>query len=160
MRRFLLYVSLPIAIVIAWTQLAAAIDGWGPRFGFTGDPDQVHIGAHLHAGEIGTRTRFQPNFELGVGDRSTIGAFNMEIAYVFGEFEPSWRPYIGGGPGINFIDRDNTTGRDDTDIEGGLNFLTGIEHVISSGNRFFTEIKLGLMNEPALKWTMGFTFYR
>ena len=37
------------------------ITGWGPHFGVTMDPDQIHFGMHLHFGARGEGVRFQPN---------------------------------------------------------------------------------------------------
>ena len=132
--------------------------GWGPRLGLTSDPDQVHFGVHLDFGNFSEHVRFQPNFELGVGNDMTVGALNFEAAYRFDSRWEAWAPYVGGGVGLNFIDR-NDRFRDDVETETGLNALFGIERGLSDGDRFFTELKFGLTNSPDFKLTSGWTFY-
>jgi hypothetical protein len=132
--------------------------GWGPRVGITSGPDQVHFGTHVDFGNIAERVRFQPNFELGIGDNFTIGALNFEAAYRFADRWDQWAPYLGGGVGLNFTSNDNGRG-DEMNTGAGLNFLGGIEKGLSSGDRFFTELKLGMADSPEFKVTSGWTFY-
>ena len=129
--------------------------GWGPRVGVTIDPDQIHFGFHLNMGEFAKNVRFQPNFELGFGDDVTVAAINFEASYYFNGAWEQWTPYAGGGIGVNFTDFDE--GGSDTDL--GLNILGGIERSLSSGDRFFLELKLGLADSPDAKVTAGWTFY-
>ncbi len=137
--------------------------GWGPRVGLTLDPDQVHFGAHLDFGNFAQHVRFQPNIELGFGDHIKLVTVNFEAAYRFRENWDVWSPYLGGGLGVNFWSFDNGRGNgrgSASSTELGVNLLGGIEKGLSSGNRFFTEAKLGLVNEsPDLKLTAGWTFY-
>jgi hypothetical protein len=63
---------------------------WGLRGGATVDPDQVHVGAHINAGEFAPRVRFQPSFEVGFGNDLVVGAINLDALYTFRR--PSWRP--------------------------------------------------------------------
>ncbi len=132
--------------------------GWGPRFGVTSGPDQVHFGLHTDFGNFSDHVRFQPNFELGVGDDRTVGALNFEAAYRFSESYTSWSPYVGGGLGVNFVSSDRGF-RDGTNTDAGLNALVGIEKGLASGDRFFTETKFGLTDSPDFKLTFGWTFY-
>jgi hypothetical protein len=132
--------------------------GWGPRVGLTLDPDQVHFGAHFDFGNFAKRVRFQPNFELGIGDDFTIGAVNFEANYRFRENWDVWTPYAGGGIGVLFIDHDSHGRGDGSDTDFGLSVLGGIEKGISDGDRFFIEAKLGLIDAPDFKMTVGWTF--
>ena len=132
--------------------------GWGPRVGLTVDPDQVHFGAHIDFGNFAQRLRFQPNFELGIGDDLTVGAANFEVNYRFREQWDVWTPYLGGGVGVLFIDHDTEGIGDGSDTEFGASVLGGIEKGISGGDRFFLETKLGLVDAPDLKLTVGWTF--
>jgi hypothetical protein len=59
---------------------------------------------------------------------------------------------------MNYIDWDTGPRNNDSDTDVGMNAVAGIEWDLSSGNRLFTEMKFGLVDEPDLKWTMGFTF--
>lgn len=139
--------------LLALPTIASADFGWGPRLGVTVDPDQPHFGAHFDLGYLADQLRFQPSFELGLDDDYTLAAFNFDVAYIFGYGSSGWSPYIGGGPGLFLVDTDFG---DDT--EAGLSMLGGIEHQLSSGNRFFTELRLGVMDAPDFKWTLGWTF--
>lgn len=130
--------------------------GWGPRLGLTVDPDQVHFGAHIDAGYMADRLRFQPNFEMGIGDDLTVAAFNFDMLYLFSTRWDAWAPYLGGGPGASIVDRDGRNS--DSDLEAGLNLVGGIEKGLSSGGRFLTELRLGLIDTPEMKWTVGWTF--
>lgn len=155
------WIYLMLAAVVAWVAIAtpASAAGWGPRFGLTVDPDQVHFGAHVDAGYLADALRFQPNFELGIGDNLTVAAFNFDFLYLFSTNPGAWRPYLGGGPGANVVDWDNDRfGHDDSDLDAGLNLVGGIERNLSSGGRFLTEVRFGLTDSPDLKWTVGWTF--
>ncbi len=132
--------------------------GWGPRVGLTVNPDQVHFGAHVDFGNFAKRLRFQPNVEVGIGDNLTIIAANLELNYRFAERWDVWTPYAGGGLGVFFIDVDNERIGGGSNTEIGLSVLGGIEKGISGGDRFFIEGKLGLIDAPDFKVTVGWTF--
>lgn len=134
-------------------------NGWGPRVGLTIDPDQVHVGAHLDFGNFARRVRFQPNVEVGFGDDLMLAAFNFEAAYRFRENWDVWTPYLGGGLGLNYTKYDGPGARDDSNSDIGVNLLGGIERGLSSGSRFFTELKIGLVDSPDAKVAIGWTFY-
>lgn len=134
--------------------------GWGPRVGLTIDPDQIHFGAHLDFGNFARHVRFQPNIEMGFGDNVKLVTVNFEAAYRFRQSWDVWSPYLGGGLGVNFASFDNNGHGDDSSTDLGVNVLGGIERGLSSGNRFFAEAKLGLVDEsPDVKLTVGWTFY-
>jgi len=155
-------VSCAIVCALLFTSAGVLADevsgyrGWGPRVGVTVDPDQIHFGAHADLGQITPRLRFQPNVEVGVGDNITIIALNFEAAYRFRGKWDVWSPYAGGGIGVNFISHER--GGDNTDA--GLNGLFGIEKGTRRGDRFFIEMKLGLLDPPDLKATVGWTFFQ
>ncbi len=151
MRRFIILTGLVLVVSLAWAKSTPAA-GWGPRLGLTMDPDQVHFGAHLDAGYLADQLRFQPNFEMGFGDNMDLAAFNFDLLYLFNSDMGSWSPYLGGGPALNITDRGNS------DLDAGLNAVGGIERNLSSGGRFLTELRLGLIDTPDLKWTVGWTF--
>lgn len=134
--------------------------GWGPRLGLTFSPDQFHFGAHTDFGAFAPRVRFQPNVEVGLGDNLTLVTLNFEAAYRFRETWDVWSPYLGGGLGLNFASYDSEGLDDDTSTDLGVSVLGGIEKGLSSGDRFFVETKLGLVDEsPDVKVTVGWTFY-
>jgi hypothetical protein len=138
--------------------------GWGLRGGVTFDPDQVHVGAHVNAGELFDNGYFLPNVEIGFGDHLTLIALNPELVYRFDHRTRSrWGFYVGGGLGINITSWDDGHGRfdhnDNSDTDLGLNLLGGMLHPLASGNEFFFELKLGVADSPDAKITVGITFY-
>jgi len=134
--------------------------GWGPRIGLTANPDQFHFGAHLDFGNFARHVRFQPNIEVGVGDDLTLVTVNAEAAYRFRQTWDVWSPYLGGGLGINFASAGDHGLGDHTNSDLGVSALGGIEKILASGDRFFTEVKMGLVDEsPDFKLTFGWTFY-
>ncbi len=159
MKRILLCALFAIA---AGAATASAETAWGLRGGITFDPDQVHVGAHMLAGELFEDGYFLPNVEVGFGDHMTIIAVNPELVYKFTKRSSTpWGFYIGGGLGINFVswDDDYFYSEHDSDTDLGLNILGGMSRKLSDGNDFFVELKLGLSDSPDGKITAGFTFY-
>lgn len=149
--------------IAACAGTASAETAWGLRGGITFDPDQVHVGAHMLAGELFENGYFLPNVEIGFGDNLTIIALNPELVYKFTNRNTTpWGFYIGGGLGINFVNWDNDDfpdRGDDSDTDLGLNILGGMSRKLSDGNDFFVELKLGIADSPDAKITAGFTFY-
>lgn len=134
--------------------------GWGPRLGVSIDPDQVHFGVHMDFGDVARQLRFQPNFELGIGDDVTLGALNLlEFDYRFNSRWEAWSPYLGGGLGVNFFGTEGRGLRDHAETDVGVNALFGLERGLSGGDRFFSEAKVGLTSSPDLKITLGWTFF-
>jgi hypothetical protein len=171
--------ALGLLLLPAAASASVGFRGWGPRIGFTLDPDQIHFGAHVHMGEFTRNLRFQPNLELGLGDDLTLFAINFETAYHFETNWTAWRPYAGGGLGINIWDVDHDPAivekrshaarsprllktaahrHADSDTELGVNLLAGIERSLAGGDRFLFEFKLGLSNSPDIKLAVGWIF--
>ncbi|HOX24293.1 MAG TPA: hypothetical protein PLL30_00890 [Candidatus Krumholzibacteria bacterium] len=154
-----------LAIALTTPSLVTAA-GWGLRGGVTFDPDQIHVGAHVNAGELFNNGYFLPNAEIGFGDDLTLIALNPELVYRFDHRTRSrWGFYVGGGLGINIVNWDHDDdfpgddGHDHSDTDLGLNFLGGMFRQLSSGNEFFFELKIGAVDSPDAKITIGFTFY-
>jgi opacity protein-like surface antigen len=133
--------------------------GWGPRVGMAVDPDQVYFGGHIDFGYFAEHFRLQPNVELGLGNDLTVLAINAETAYRFSSDWGRWSPYLGGGLGLISVSDDNAGLRDETETNLGASVLGGIEKNLSSGDRFFLEAKLGLVDAPDLKVGAGWTFF-
>src|SRR5688572_1513817 len=124
---------------------AEAVGGCiGPRGGFSIDPDQVVFGGQLIIGEIAPDLTFDPSLEFGFGDDVTVIALNFDVHYHFAVAGSNWRPFAGGGIGLNFIEFDDIPGRDDSETEVGGNMILGAGVPTSAGNRFFGELKFGL----------------
>jgi hypothetical protein len=131
-----------------FTATDAAAQEVGARAGVSVEPDQFYFGAHVQTEPLIDRLRFRPNVEIGLGDDVTLVGFNVEFAYFFPTQSP-WQLYAGGGPALNIINVN-----DDTEAEGGLNALVGIEH--SKG--LFFEFKVGAFDSPDFKFGVGYTW--
>ena len=122
--------------------------GTGVRAGVSGDPDQFYAGVHGEFGPVAESVMFRPNIELGVGSERTLVAVNLEFAYRMPLSDSPWRLYFGGGPALNMVRRQG-----DTDAGGGLNVMLGVEHP----GGFFTELKVGVVDSPGIKFGVGYT---
>jgi hypothetical protein len=130
---------------------AAAQSRVGLRAGVSVDPDQAFFGVHFETRPLIDNLTFRPNVELGVGDDITLIALNFEFAYWIPLERTAWRLYLGGGPAVNIYSFD-----DDGEVEGGFNVLLGLQH----RRGLFTELKVGAMDSPDLKFTIGYVFNR
>ena len=156
MRRLgLLFVAtFALLTATASAQRSAGFHGWGPRGGVTIDPDQVHVGAHFDLGDLAPRLMLLPNAEIGFGSDVTVLAPMFEVDYRFSDNWGSWSPYVGGGLGPVFTWSD---GQNSTDV--GLTIQGGISRQLSSQPGFmFFEFKVGLIDYPDVKFTVGWNF--
>ena len=146
MRRASLIVLGLAAALAGSANAAAAQVSFGPRGGYSGNPDQFFIGGHIETGDLGHRVTFRPNVEVGFGDEQTLVTVNLELVHWMPIKNSRWQVYAGGGVGANFLidDFDKTT-------TGGLNVLIGLQHDIG----FFTEMKVGI--DPGVKLTVGYS---
>lgn len=141
-------VLLSIAIcLIAGTASAA---DFGLRGGLTLSPDQFHIGAHTDVGPVIESLRLVPNVEVGFGDNFTLIALNGDLIYDF----PDTPWSIGGELGMNFTDHDHAGSNTDF----GLSVLGDYRLGLSSGKTLLLEAKLGLLDSPDFKFTVGWNF--
>jgi hypothetical protein len=129
--------------------------GFGIRAGATVNPDQFHLGGHFETGPLIEHLSFRPNLELGFGDHVTTVAFNFEFAYHIPIQRQPFSLYVGAGPALIIYSFDTESVRGhETNAEGGFNFLFGVEH--RSG--LFGELKVGAIDSPDVKITVGYTF--
>jgi hypothetical protein len=144
-------------VVFLFAGLAQASENipMGLRAGFTSGPDQFHIGAHAFTGEIFSGVDLSPNIEIGFGSNSTIIALNGDFTYSFTELMTApWGFYAGGELGL--IYSDFTVG---SDTNLGLSGLCGLTKAFDNGHYGLAELKLGLLDSPDLKITIGYTFF-
>ena len=127
----------------------ASAQGVGVRAGVSADPDQFYMGVHYETKELIERLRFRPNLEIGLGDDRTLVALNFEFAYRFPLQRSPWSVYVGAGPALNIYHSNN-----DTHPEGGFNILIGLAH----RRGLFTELKVGTIESPSVKFGVGYTF--
>ena len=134
-----------------------AFASWGPRFGLTVNPDQVHGGLQVHAADITRHLSFMPSFEVGAGNQHFSAGANMDLKYVFTQVRSSWHPYAGGGPTVTLLKSSLTNSKSGstTDVSAGV--FGGLQTRTRSGY-FFTEMRLGMMDGPGMKFTVGWQF--
>lgn len=130
---------------------AIAQPGFGLRLGATADPNQFHFGAHVISHSLVSHLTFRPNLEIGIGSNIKTIAANFEFAFGIPLPNTETSLYLGAGPALVISRHDRF---DNTNTGGGLNFLVGLEH--SDG--LFGEIKVGAIDSPEFKFTVGYTF--
>ena len=159
MLKRLLFISALAVFPAGSAHAQAVVGGAGPRVGFSVDPDQIVFGGQLIIGEVAPQLTFDPSLEFGFGDRVTVIAANFDLHYHFVVQNSAWRPYAGGGIGLNFIEVDtNDPFVDNTNTEIGGNLVLGAGVPTQGGNRFFGEMKFGLGDIPTLKMLVGWNF--
>lgn len=154
LKRLAVFVALGALISGSAAHAGATLGGVGPRVGLSIDPDQLVLGGQMIIGELAPDLTFDPSLEFGFGDNVTVIAMNADLHYHFTLEGTAWRPYAGGGIGLNFIDVDG--GGSDTEV--GLNLIGGAGVPTQSGNRFFGELRLGLGDIPEIKLLAGWNF--
>jgi len=141
-------VPLIVAMLFIASGSLMAQAGFGFRAGVTADPDQFHFGVHFVTDPLIKNFTFRPNLEVGVGSDVTTIAANLEFVYKIPIPKASFAPYVGAGPALDIYRRDGGT-----DTGGGFNVLLGLEHK----NGLFGEVKVGAIDSPEFKFTIGFT---
>jgi hypothetical protein len=137
----------------------------GARLGFGLDPEVITAGLQAQFGPFfNPRVFVRPSAEFGFGEVTTLVAFNLEALYriPITTQRGRWSPYIGLGPGLNFINQsfeaNQTSGRDinfsDFDFEGSLNIVAGLE----SRNGMFVELRGTAFSRPQIRLFLGYTF--
>ena len=147
MKRPLLFVTLMASLLLFATPADAQT--FGVRAGASADPDQFFFGGHYETKPLMKNLTFRPNIEVGVGDDVTLVAFNIEFAYWIDLKNKPWKVYLGGGPAAILSDKD-----DNTDFNGGFNLMVGAQH----RGGLFGEFKVGLIDSPDVKFTVGYVF--
>ena len=164
MQTRLLCLLLLAGVMTASTALGQelGVRSYGLRGGININPDQFNFGAHVDAGTLASRVRFQPSFELGLGNGVTVAAANFDAHYLF--TARRFRPYAGGGLGINFIDVTSGIGQaEGLNIEPVLNLVARAEWGVPrpgsrAFRRYLVEVRVGMGDTPELKLVAGLTF--
>jgi hypothetical protein len=160
LRRLLVAGALALLPLVAHAA-SPAVTALGPRAGASIDPDQLVVGGQLSLREFAPDWSFDPNLEFGFGDGLTVIAFDLDSYYHLRLSGSDWRPYLGGGLGVNFFSQDAPLGkRDDSDTEIGLNLVAGFTIPAGSGDHWFTELRFGIGDIPTMKIMVGFNFGR
>ncbi len=162
-KTWMLVLALSILSAPAWgaqqsSSTGLRLRGWGPRVGLADSPDQVVGGVHFDLGDIVDRLRFEPNFELGVGDDFTTLSGTAPVHYLF-PVNANVQPYAGGGVTLAWFNHDDGPGRgDDDDVELGVKAIGGVQWRLRSGNDFFLELNLGFGDIHDVQAMAGWTF--
>ena len=129
---------------------------FGIRAGAGVNPDQFFFGAHAETKPLAPRLTFRPNAEIGVGDDRTLVALNLECAWWIPMPQRRFSVYVGAGPAANiYTDSGSGAGRDGG-VAGGMNFLAGVQHQ----DGLFAEFKVGAIDSPRVKFTVGYVLSR
>jgi opacity protein-like surface antigen len=119
-------------------------DGWGPRAGVSFDPDQFWGGVHFNLGYFARDVRFRPTVYAGFGDDVTLITGMAEVHYIFSKVQV-WKPYVGGGLGIAFVNADDDGDFEDlSDTEIAFAAVGGVETKLHSGALIGFEGRIGL----------------
>jgi hypothetical protein len=160
-KRLLILCALAALLPLNAYASTATFSSWGPRVGFSSNPDQIVFGGQMEIADVAPNLTFNPDLELGFGDHATVIAFNLDMHYNFEVSGANWRPYAGAGLGINFIQVDTGPfGQDASDTTVGGNLIVGASVPTKTGSQFFGELKLGLGDVPDLKLMVGWNFKR
>ena len=156
----ILITSLAIGLLCTTAALAsnrgAGYRGIGPRLGVTFTPNQFHFGGHIDFGDLDDNLMMLPNLEIGVGDHFTTVAPSFELDYRFHSDWGVWTPYLGGGIGPVFYSASH--GGSSSDLGVYAQFGVGKGSSQAENGHFFLEGKLGLVDAPDFKITVGWTF--
>ena len=155
-RRALIGLAL-LALAVPASAQQMGYYGVGPRVGVTSDPDQVMGGMQFNFGDFVPRLRFQPNFEVGVGDDHTIITVTAPVHYRF-KVDANVVPYAGGGITLGWVDHELDNGEDDTDFEIAAKAVGGVEWPLKGNKQFFTELTVGFGDIQDIEVLVGWMF--
>lgn len=142
--------------MIAGTALAGTFP-LGLRAGYTSEDGlkQMHVGAHTTVGELFPNVELNPSLEFGFGDDTTIITANGDLVYRFTELDTvTWSPYGGGSLSLNYFDWQHGS-----DTHLGLSALLGTRYALGTGHHLLGEIRIGILDTPDLKLTVGYSFF-
>lgn len=125
--------------------------------GFTGgtsiDPEQVYAGVFWQSADIGGRFRVRPGLDGGFGNDLRLATINIDFIYLFPLGTGPWKFVTGGGPAIVLTRLADDRFDLGTEVSAGGSYLFGFAH----DNGFFTDIRVGGGNVPALKLGVGWS---
>jgi hypothetical protein len=150
---FLSSLSLGFLLLVAAVPTMYAQAPVGIRAGVSANPDQFFIGGHVQLGPIADRVWFRPNIEAGFGNDHTLVGTNFEFTYWI-PLKRQWEVYFGGGPALVVSSFNSPRGGRDWNAGPGLNMLIGL----AQRRGLMTEIKVGALDSPDVKFTIGWTF--
>lgn len=130
----------------------------GVRAGYTSweNVDQIHVGVHVQLGEIMENLSFTPNLEIGLGGNQSVAAVNGDVTWLFSEMvNAPWSLYGGGSLALIWSDPEGAAANSDL----GLSVLGGLTRRLDNGHDGFLELRVGLLDSPGLKVTLGYSLF-
>ena len=171
--------NVPPAAQRAAADVDDAVDrfGAGVQGGVGLDPELINFGAHATFGPLFKPTlQIRPGVEFGLGEITTMFGINVDVIYTVPGFtsDTPWLPYVGAGPNFSLShrgfeteegdhvdidgdDADDDGGRfnfDDTDFNGGMNFIVGMRRRTG----MFFEMKATAWGVSNVRLLAGFNF--
>ncbi len=141
--------------------------GIGAEGGVGLNPELIDIGVHGTFGPIFTRAvQFRPEFEVGLGELTTLFGINLDVTYTFAGTarESRWTPYVGAGPnfilshtGVSNSDIPNENSRfnfGDTSFKPGFDFIAGAR----TRSGVFVEMNASAFGITNVRLLAGFNF--
>ena len=151
--------TLTITMILLMATSVLALDvPLGPRVGYTSwdSISQVHFGGHAKLGELFPNVEMTPNIEMGFGDNFTVITLNGDLAYQFTELTTApWGLYGGGSLSLNYLDNDQIDGN----LDLGFSAIAGVTRKLGNQNEILAELRLGILDSPDFKATIGYTFF-
>jgi hypothetical protein len=130
---------------------------YAARTGVSFSPDQFNGGLHAQLGTM-SRPQIRPAVEVGFGNGVRIVSLSADLLYHFRGSR--WRPYVGGGPGLNFIDVTDGVGEaDGITTKAVAHGVTGLTWVPRRSRRsYFVEGRFGIGDTPNVRVALGMSF--
>jgi len=128
--------------------------GFGPRIGYSSNPDQLVIGAQAVFGRFLKITRFAPSFDFGTGDNMKTYTFNADMRFIFSLPKSSTALYAAAGPTLIYGDADN--GGSDTEV--GATITAGVRFPMGKAGFYNLEGRFGIGDVPDFKIILGIMF--
>jgi hypothetical protein len=151
-----LLVLLPIfllgSVALAQSKSSVSAKGFGLRTGYGTNPDQFVIGAQAVLGRTLGFMRFAPSIDAGFGNDMTTYLVNADFRLL--SLTPPGSPaglYCGAGLSLAVLDSNNAG----SDIQIGVNVVTGLTFPLGSRSEYNLEVRFGLVDMPELRILFG-----
>nr|MBN2276617.1 hypothetical protein [candidate division Zixibacteria bacterium] len=161
MKRLILLSTLfCLAILTALPVYAGDNDGappksFGPRLGYSVNPDQFVIGFQAELGPVVESARMAPSFDLGFGDDITTFTLNGDIRLtILKPPKSNTAFYVALGPTLLFWDYKGG----DSDLEIGLTATAGIKFPMGQSAFYNLEGRFGIGDVPDFRIMAGILF--
>ena len=158
MKRFVMILAVIAVISLGAEAIGAEKAGksFGPRIGYSSEPDQFVIGGQAVFGHFLKVTRFVPSFDFGTGDNLSTYTFNADVRFLFTLPRSATALYAEVGPTITYWDADK--GGSDTEV--GATITGGVRFPMGKTGFYNLEGRFGIGDVPEFKIMLGVMFGR